>query len=281
MKKTAFIFLILLMMTVSRGSAWAFGLSDHKRVMLQAISEFNACFNNDIDSLSTHVLWISDLDEDLNILRKDLFYSHYYNPEKPLKMFRYDSRVRVQVLMKEIQIDDGLYGRGNELSLTDLGHLIHHLQDMAAPPHVIPVSHGLTDGFEENTEVTGDISSGLSCAEIQNQTEGFLEIHQNTALTTLSRVRNSSFPMHIQSSSGQPPPANPNVYLSTTNFWFPSTDSTFGKYGIFGNVFGQTTFKINDRTYSVPANFYQDYKRQQLKLAVRSSIQGLALFYLK
>jgi hypothetical protein len=259
--------------------ACAFGLSDHKRVTLQAVSEFNACFAGSIDSLSTDVLWMSDLDEDLNVIRKDLFYSHYYNPEKPLKMFRYDSSVRVKVLTKEIEVDDSLYGRYNDFSLTDLGHLIHHVQDMAAPPHVVPVSHGLTDGFEQNTEVSGEISSGLSCDDIKHLSASYTSVHQQTAQTTLNKVRSSSFWLQVE-------PLTPGgqivkALLSVVNFWSPSSDTSFGEYGILGNVYGQSHFTIADKSYTVSPDFYQEFKRQQLKLAVQGSLRSLALYYLK
>ena len=271
--------LILISLLFAGQYAHAFGLSDHKRIMLQAVAEFNACLSGSIDSLSSGVLWMSDLDEDLNVIRKDLFYSHYYNPEKPLKMFRYDSSVRVKVLAKEIEVDDGLYGRYNDFSLTDLGHLIHHVQDMAAPPHVVPVSHGLTDGFEQNTEVSGEISSGLSCYEIKKLSARYTDIHQWTAQATLNKVRSSSFWIQVQplNSGGQIIKA----LLSVISFWAPSSDSSFGEYGILGNVYGQNQFTVADKTYKVAPDFYQEFKRQQLKLAVQGSLRSLALYYLK
>src|SRR6185437_16560155 len=85
--------------------ARAYNLGDHKRIMLQAISEINACFPGLISSEDELVLWTSDLDEDVDLVRKDFVYSHYFNPYKHLNMRRYDSSVRVSALENALLAD--------------------------------------------------------------------------------------------------------------------------------------------------------------------------------
>ncbi len=263
-------------------STQSFGLSlgDHKIVMTTAIADFNTCFPDKINSFSTQALWMADLEEDTNLLRKDLLYSHFYNPEKKLNdLIRYDSSVRVLRLSEKIQNNSQLFGKFNPVILVDLGHLVHHIQDMAAPPHVVPVNHFFTDGFEKYAASTEDIRSGLSCDEIRNfsLTENYQEIHRSTALVTLALVRKTPVPVTIHKSVQE----NVKSQLSSINFWLPALTDNFGKYGYFGNRFGDPDITINQTNYSIPTEYYQNFKQSQLRLAVQSTLKALSFFYLQ
>jgi hypothetical protein len=245
-------------------AGYAFGLADHARIMLQAAQEFSACFPGHLHPDDPSILVENDLDEDLNIARKDLLYSHFYNPYKTLKMLRFDSSIRVADVQTELE------DRPNAIDL--LAHAIHHLQDASAPPHVVPVMHGPWDGFEAYA-FNGDISSGWSCQEIANETraEDLLAILKETAIQTLANVNAIHLTLHTGAST---------LVLTGNLFWQSSSDDRFGQYGALGNHFGQPLLVSDGMSFYVPAGFYDDFKQTQLRLAVRSSIQALYWYFL-
>lgn len=240
--------------------AHAFHLDDHKRIMIQAMNEMQACLPGKLTAASQRIIWQSDLQEDINILLKDTFYSHFYNPNKKLAMLRFDSSVRVKDeqsgLMKMVNTVDDLNQQSNS---SGLGAAAHHIQDMAVPAHVVPVMHGLGDGFE-TYPFEGDISSGWSCAEIAkfSGSQDLLAILKETALLTLAKVQGTQY-------NG----------LSGEGFWKGSSDNQFGDYGVAGNNFGQAKILINGRTLTIDPQFYSSFKQAQMRLAVQQSIKAL------
>lgn len=79
--------------------------------------------------------------EDWDLPRKWTRWHHYYNPDFPVRsLWRLPSEARVAWLTTHIEAGIDVWGAA--------GLLAHHLQDMASPPHVVPVAHGLGDDFE-------------------------------------------------------------------------------------------------------------------------------------
>ena len=137
----AFYFLALPLLGFSQATL-AYHLGDHVTITRLAIQEFQKCYPQLMTSQEPFFIFSSDLEEDINVIRKDFIYSHYFNPQKSLSMFRYDSSVRVQRLAQALQSD-----RNSILQYIHLGHALHHIQDMSVPVHVTPIGHGLSDGF--------------------------------------------------------------------------------------------------------------------------------------
>lgn len=259
-------------------SAQAFELDDHKHLMLQAVKEINTCFPGTFRTVDQDILWASDMAEDINLVRKDLEYSHFYNPYKIIKMFRYESPVRVGRLEADMQTKV-TSGNWRDLgNLSSLGYAVHHLQDMAAPPHVIPVMHGPSDGFERY-QYNGDISSGLSCQEIATSTQDLNSLLVETSRQTMSNVNG----IHVTGGMLNTlalTEENMEITLTGESFWQESAEPAFGRYGYVGNNYGRTEFVENGITYRVPDSFYSQFKQAQMKLAVKASVKGL-YWYLK
>jgi hypothetical protein len=265
--------LLLLLLSLSASPAYAYHLDDHQRITLQAVQELNACFPGLISHANETALWMSDLEEDVDIIRKEFLYSHYFNPYKHLDMRRYDSSVRVERLQSDLEQDEAEGDRSGLDVFTHLGHLVHHLQDMSVPAHVVPVMHGLEDGFEKY-DLKGDISSGLSCADlITHPVSDLSTLLVDTAKQTLSSV--SSLSVQIMTAAGT---ASQEVTVRGDDFWQAASDDSFGKYGTLGNHFGETSFVENGTTYAVPIDFYADYKQQQMKSGARATLEALYWF---
>jgi hypothetical protein len=261
-KLSAIFFLVLAVAS----PAQAYELSDHKRITVQAVEELNACFPGLISETQKTALWTSDLEEDVDLIQKDLLYSHFFNPYKHLQMRRYDSLVRVVRLQEAIARDQAV-GDHEDLALfIHLGHLVHHLQDVSVPPHVVPVMHWINDGFEKY-DFKGDISSGLSCADLLTQpAQSPVELLLLTAKATLRSLSDLSVQVRAGSRS---------MTVRGDAFWEESTDNHFGSYGFLGNHFGEALFVEQGTEYVVSADFYTSYKQQQMKLGAQATLKAL------
>lgn len=249
--------------------ALAFGLTDHEAITRQAVTEFLHCYPGMIRKAQAEALVEADLDEDTNLVRKWLEYSHYFHPEKRLDMWRSTSLARVTRLGNEIT---ALFGHRrpsmNEL-LSAMGHLIHHLQDAASPPHVVPVNHWLTDGFEtfEQGLLPQPTAADLDCQELAR---GALQdprtLLTETARQTLS-ISRSRLPGWRN---------NAKTELAWSWFWAEGEGASFGDYGRFGNRFGVESIELGNSRYAVSRETYRSLKLPQLRLAIQATKQALA-----
>lgn len=120
--------------------AHAFRLSGH-RVMTE-----RAVLAEDMAELERW-LWQGNRAEDTRIGIKWRHYSHYHRPDADLLLPRRGtSGDRVEVLWE--QAEEARRQGDSAAMWTAVGGLLHHVQDMASPPHVVPVAHDLRDGFE-------------------------------------------------------------------------------------------------------------------------------------
>lgn len=258
----------VLLLTIAANS-FAFQFFDHKKITRQAVQEFVACFPETRDLLNYDALIRGNLNEDLDLINKELFYSHYYNPFKDIKMFRSDSAGRVRDL--EPQLEQASYRRVTASELSRLGHAIHHFQDMAVPSHVVPVKHSFFDGFER-LKVDGEISSRWSCEDLRNHSSTSLShILHSTAVQTIENIENARLEVRAVIDGNLN-----SISADGGAFWIQAPGDDFGEYGFLGNHFGQNHFWHDGAEYNVPENFATEFKRQQMRLAVRSTLKALA-----
>jgi len=162
--------------------------------------------------------------EDLNLHVKWTGWHHFYFPEGSLDTaIRQASDSRVRELWEEA-LEAARHG-DLERAFDRAGHLAHHLQDMASPPHVVPVNHGLNDRFEGyGVRASLARAAGRQVAPLSGE-----EAQQALARETLAAVRSDSLPTHRGS-------------IPWRAFWTEpaSHDSAaFGTYGgEAGNAFG-------------------------------------------
>lgn len=248
-------------------SANAYHLGDHSAVTHEAFQELVRCFPKAQTLLNVEWITSADLNEDIDLVTKWLFYSHYYNPDKELEMRRADSSERVGGLASILKHPsaEGI----DIMEMSTLGHMIHHLQDATVPSHVVPVDHSMWDGFE-TYDVNG-FNSGLTCGQIAAlPIEDPLVTLKETALQTLNNIHGFRFDF-VTNTAG----ITNRLMAVGTAFWQESKDNSFGQYGYLGNNFGETSFEINGVDYQIAATNYQNFKKQQLRLAVQATLRGL------
>lgn len=234
--------------------SYAYQLSDHRWITGRAVLAYNSCYpQQKIPPAAAKRMVAGNLSEDFNLANKWLKNSHYYNPTKWIfTLWRNDASYRMKELLEK------------PMTATNVGKILHFVQDMSSPTHVIPITHGLSDGFESYKI---DAQS-MYAAEVPCPTEVVspLVTMKEHALLTLQRIKD----VVIGERDGQP------WAFSWQLFWSQGLGSSFGNYGFFGNRFGESEpFTILGHSYVVADQLYYQFKLQQMLQSVRASLAVL------
>jgi hypothetical protein len=192
--------------------------------------------------------------EDLNLHVKWTGWHHFYSPEGSLDTaVRQASDVRVRELWEEA-LEAARHG-DMARAFDRAGHLAHHLQDMASPPHVVPVNHGLGDGFERY----GIRASLLRATPRRVEPLSGTDAQQALAKETLTAVRGEA----LTAKDGAIP---------WSAFWAEPgkhTQGAFGGYGAeVGNAFGQPVVRWRGRQHPVDPAGYAAFMDARVSSAV-------------
>ncbi|MFY0565616.1 hypothetical protein ACN28E_17475 [Archangium lansingense] len=193
--------------------------------------------------------------EDLNLHVKWTGYHHFFHPGTSLdSSFRKDSGARVRALWEEAEeaASNGDLAR----AFDRVGHLVHHIQDMAVPMHVVPVMHGLSDRFEQHAARQALFPEGRQLEPLSGA-----DAQLALARETLEVVRTGSLPVEGGS-------------IPWNAFWAePSTrgPGAFGGYGVVGNAFDSKEVRWQGRTWKVDPSAYDDFVDARVESAVAYS----------
>lgn len=208
----------------------------------------------------------SNLDEDLDFVRKWFNNSHYYHPMKELQTVRKNAMDRVKDLEAEMAQIPKESESDFEQAIGEVGHILHYVQDVSAPMHVVPVAHPLGDSFENYELSKEDFASEKSeinpCYFLSEKNKLTpRELLQNTAMTTLFSIYQPLIVVKDQKS----------ISVDWTLFWKESADQSFGFYSDLGDSFGEGSISSNGSQYEISSSTYRQYKHQQIRLAVEVS----------
>lgn len=258
--------------------AAAFSLGDHTRITGQALDELENCYPGSVSLFERGRILVAVVGEDLNPIKKGLIYSHYFHPYKRIDMLREDSMTSVARAAHEIRTLKRLSQPWRSITgsvAEEAGHLIHHLQDAAVPPHVAPVDHGLSDGFESyevDEKLFGRRLKESDCAALAARAETLSheDILSETAIATL-RTMSGKFIFHLN-----------GVRRKATwedAFWRQSKDTSFGRYGFLGNRFGQSVIELRSRRYDIEKDLFVRFKHRQIRLAIEATRLAIYRIY--
>jgi hypothetical protein len=223
-------------------SAHAFSVKAHEQLTRAALDKALAADN--LPQLEAHRALIIEGSraEDLNLHVKWIGWHHFHRPGETTELpLRRPSSERVRVLWQEAEeaASHGDLAR----AFNRVGHLAHHIQDMAAPLHVVPVMHGLNDRFE-GYEIQQALKrfAKREVAPLSGE-----DAQRVLAEETLAVVRAG-----LLNAKGGP--------LPWSAFWAePTAPGTFGKYGEAGNAFGATVVRWKGRTWHVERAEYDSF----------------------
>ncbi|WNG45942.1 hypothetical protein F0U60_18845 [Archangium minus] len=245
--------LLLLALLLPLGAS-AFSVPDHET--MTRVSVDAALAAGDFPQLAAHreAVVEGSRAEDLNLPVKWAGYHHFFHPDISLdSSFRKDSGTRVRVLWQEAEeaASNGDLAR----AFDRVGHLVHHIQDMAVPMHVVPVMHGLSDRFEQHS--AGQFSLGREIAPLSGE-----EAQLALARETLEVVRSGSLTT-VEGGA-----------IPWSAFWAEPTTKkpgAFGGYGSLGNAFDSKEVRWKGRTWKVDPSEYDDFVDARVESAVAYS----------
>ena len=242
-------------------SAWQ--LFDHRVITWRALQLYERC--HDLRFTATEIKGIvaGNLSEDYNLAVKWLKNSHYYNPDKWVRsLYRNNAAHRVKYLVEKLQA-----GRQPRLRL--LGKIIHFVQDVASPLHVIPITHNINDGFEKfklPPLATAELNLSCPATAVLSPTV----LLKREARHTLASLRTTAFATR----NGQP------YEFSWSLFWAEGLGSRFGRYGFFGNSFGKTQpLVVMNHVYRFSLAVFHRYKLQQAQQAIIATAATLHWYH--
>ncbi|MEN9723602.1 MAG: hypothetical protein RJB38_1588 [Pseudomonadota bacterium] len=256
-------------------TSFAFSLDDHAQITRMAAQGLERCLPGLLSQSSVDLIIQSNQREDVNLVRKWTRYSHFYNPERPFRSRRLNSHDRIVDL--EQQLTTCTSTEDVESCRVLLGKALHHVQDMASPPHVFPVNHLWTDGFEKLKVRISDSSAFSSCDSLLSDAlrSSVAEIHQAVAENTWSVTNRGYLKAIRQESSGSKP-----VRISMLSFWYPGASGHWGQYGTFGNSFGIEHLDTPLGKLWISRLEYTEFKQSRLQAALRASQLVLARIWL-
>jgi len=249
--------------------AGAFEPQTHAMFCRDAARIYQACTGHVV---STE--WIARLTEgsvhedDLSLER--VLNWHFYNNDgkigKYWKYFFYCHGSNERIFKRRLETLDRLIAEKKSLPeiYTMAGRIVHHIQDMSSPPHVMPIYHVGSDRFDKYKSASGTLDAEI-CSEMQAGAHHPLDLLENAAQNTLKAVNRSVV------FDGQKTFEN-ETWLK---FWGGPEDENlvgFRTYGLYGNVFGESPCNsgicllYNKRVYD---DFFGECSRRAITDTVR------------
>ncbi len=231
--------------------ARAFSVPDHEALTEAAVK--TALEAGGLPGLAEHRAAVVEGSraEDLNLHVKWTGWHHFFQPDGALDSgIRRDSATRVRMLWAEAE---EAASHGDLARAFDrVGHLAHHLQDMAVPMHVVPVMHGLSDRFEQQG-VPSSLArrTGHEVAPLSGE-----EAQRALAAETSEVVRTGTLPAE-------------DGAIPWSAFWAESSEpGSFGEYGEAGNAFGDEVVRWKGREWKVERAAYEAFLDARVEGAV-------------
>lgn len=277
---------------------------DHRRITRKAIELFNIFSGSE---LSAYLLQNSDRveqgsdDADYHPFTTRITNWHFYPQNTTLKpkVFYLGGllplpvtptsdhilKYRIKELRREFEKDNP--ARVEEL----IGRILHHIQDMSTPAHVVPVYHGpkLKDGFEEysiehSEAVIDDIVFDIAeyNAIKTEQLDEIIAIYHAAAQATLGMLYDDPDELFYILADGE------EVVGGWRKFWLRYSElgeqcaepplenyEGFGCYSLFGQRYGESHITHNGVNYEIDPIHYQRLHQRIINKQVVDSVHAL------
>ena len=193
---------------------------------------------------------------------------------------------RQRELLSEIQ--HGL----SERLFTRFGRLLHHIQDMSTPSHVVPVYHGpgIPDPYEDYLTHDWDYLSQSNDAtwmamhEIDPPVQ-FTNLYVSAAQATQTALSPATMTVNVMIDGV-------DTQVDTRLFWLTHEqvegkspkhyDHGFGGFGILGEHFGDThTTRVGTHEYQISLREFRCIAATFINKAIGDSLTALCLFAAK
>ncbi|MEW5787655.1 MAG: hypothetical protein AB1899_07355 [Pseudomonadota bacterium] len=208
----------------------------------------------------------------------------------PLWGFVYANSSRIVAERQRELIDEVQHGFSERL-FTRFGRLLHHIQDMSTPSHVVPVYHGpgKPDPYEDYLTHDGDYLSrahGATWPALHEITppDQFTDLYNSAAQITQAALSPAEMTVTLMI-DGVPSQTNAGLFWLTheqVNFDGEATKHYahgFGGFGILGAHFGDTrVISVGTHEYQISLQEFRRIAVAFFNKAIGDSITALRVF---
>lgn len=195
-----------------------------------------------IYKFSNEILRGVEEEDDPSLQRKRNW--HFYRSNKRIKTREYlfFKPTSEDIFSKRIK-DMKKHKKDDKRRYNNLGRIIHHIQDMSTPSHVIPIFHGgnIRDYFEEFMSKQTNTDTLEEKVVLGNSQKDFNVLYKDAAKATLDYIRNTTFKLKEVESNGR------KKTLFLNEFWqnYEQNENPklkgFGSYGPLHGCFLSTS----------------------------------------
>jgi hypothetical protein len=284
--------LVVGLVAFTPAAARAFSLGNHKSLTQQAMNQIAACVSEHGAALPAEALKPSseaarrfgpDLMVRCNrhqdcVVRKAVLWHFYPQSGHTLDPAAQD----IRICPVETNFNGWLATLEKEIGAAEdpahvyalLGAILHYVQDVAVPSHVVPVMHpsrhGLGDKFDGSRAVVPLKRDSKFCEGLLSERRSFGEIVRDTAQKTRDALK-AELPKELL-------PADATGLPTTTwaLFWDPQIQADgFGRYGCVDNNFGDTRLKCAGLSWTVAKTAYDDFTVERHRDAIEASAAAI------
>ncbi len=163
---------------------------------------------------------------------------HFYRSNEKIasKYLLFAKQTSEDIFAKHIE-KMNQYGKNDKRRYNNLGRIIHHIQDMSTPSHVIPIYHGVNikDHFEtfmEKQTTTDMLGKEVIC---DRNKKNFTTLYKDSAEETLVYIKTATFELKEVKTDGQ------KQILHLNEFWqdyHQNEDPKLKGFGSYGPLHG-------------------------------------------
>ncbi len=177
-----------------------------------------------------------------------------------------------------------------------IGKILHLVQDMSSPAHVVPVYHSFRSGdsfesrlnsrmslYMSNYTLSQDGFNRICCNDINLMNNKCIEmIYKDAASQTIDRICTSKSSIEVKV-NGKPAKVGWDLFWKNheeTNSRFGYSKGTridgFGRYGPLGKHFGQERVTVLKNKYEIHKNVYDGLCHFVVKKSIEDSLRVLS-----
>ncbi len=258
---------------------------DHDKITGKAIEIYCEHTNSDFSAqllMNFHKVKGGAYLEDKSPLFTRITNWHFFKQNKQLQpinlfLFKLNPTSELRVKKLELELNNNTAKQGEKL----IGRILHHIQDMSTPAHIVPVYHGLLvkDSFEDYSKKNTE----TELKTIYIDTQEFEELHTENINDIMSIYNNAahetlSYLYNDQSSGFE---LDHGEQAGWDLFWkrFSNSSSNcakangFGCYGPLGKQYGNTEVELNGKIRKIDSEVYRSLHRWVLHKQIKDSLK--------
>lgn len=276
--KCSISFFPLVVLIFTAGDLFPYNSDNHRIITERAVKYLNEKFPGFVTEDEARQLLKGNISEErfgLKWLNRP-FRQHFYNPEKDENLRRKWKSINKHFNSISTKLQDK---KSSRRFFYSLGEVIHYIQDMTNPAHVVPVYHGgccMKDKFDEQN--LSNVPPPMTSISVNRDFYKPFDksILGPVASETLNRLKIEFDVRRTRKVNDHE--VSDVIVADWSYFWKADDDGWFGEYGSLGHPngkpggfsdnFSETRIERGTVVYEIEESVYVDFTEDQISLAV-------------